>query len=216
MRTATITLLALLLAGTAMAQTKPIMLGFKGGVDYASLVFDPENGVDTDPSIGLAAGGLLGFMISPGMSLDTDVLYIQKGAKRNDLVPTKADDASEVTFRYSYIVINPMLRFAVQNQGLRPYFLAGVEIGFLVDAKTESNVEEFDGQDLKDQTKSTDFGVNLGAGLEFPSGTSALFIEGRYALGLTDITDTSDDDEIVEDQVEVKHRGIYALAGIRF
>jgi len=203
-----ITLLALMLAGTAMAQTKPIILGFKGGIDYADLAYDPDV-IDPDPSVGLAFGGLLGFVISPGMTLDTDVLYIRKGAKWTEM--DAEQNEVDVTAKFSYLVLNPMLRFAVQNEGLRPYFLAGAEIGFLLDAKLDSDVAEVD---VKDETKSTDFGVNFGAGLEFPSGSSAIFIEGRYALGLTDIDDTEGEEE--DDGVEVKHRGIYAMAGIRF
>ncbi len=208
--------LAFLFALPVMAQTNPIVLGFKGGVNLANLSYDPETDPNPDMYLGLAVGGLLGFEISPGMTLDTDFLYIQKGAKWEG---ESDGDEYKVTDKYSYVVINPMLRFAVQNQGLRPYFMAGPEIGFLVDAtaKSEINGEDQDDEDLKDFTKSTDFGINFGAGLEFPSGNSAFFVEGRYAMGLTDILDDEDEDNKQEDsKPEAKHRGIYLMGGVRF
>ena len=208
--------LAFLFALPVMAQTNPIVLGFKGGVNLANLSIDPDTDPSPDMYLGLAVGGLLGFEISPGMTLDTNFLYIQKGAKwESDF----EGDTFKETDKYSYVVINPMLRFAVQNQGLRPYFMAGPEIGFLVDATAtgEINGEDQDDVDLKDFTKSTDFGVNFGAGLEFPSGNSAFFVEGRYAMGLTDIMDDGDEGTKQEDeQAEVKHRGIYLMGGVRF
>ncbi|MBP6874479.1 MAG: PorT family protein [Candidatus Eisenbacteria bacterium] len=208
--------LAFLFALPVMAQTNPIVLGFKGGVNLANLSMDPETDPSPDMYLGLAVGGLLGFEISPGMTLDTDFLYIQKGAKWEG---EDEGDEYKTTEKYSYVVINPMLRFAVQNQGLRPYFMAGPEIGFLVDAtaKSEINGEDQDDEDLKDFTKSTDFGINFGAGLEFPSGNSAFFVEGRYAMGLTNILDDEDEDNKQEDsKQEAKHRGIYLMGGVRF
>jgi opacity protein-like surface antigen len=222
-RVAAVVLLALLLAVPVMAQTKPFILGVKGGVNLANLAFDPEPDPKPDMFMGLGFGGSLGFTISPGMTLDTDFLYLQKGAKWEG----SGEDEMAIpdqTYKYTYLVVNPMLRFVVQNQGLRPYFMAGAEVGFLLDAEIETDdggeEAEEDSYDLKDYTKATDFGVNFGAGLEFPSGNSAFFVEARYSLGLTDIVDEGDAEatkqEDEDDSSSAKHRGIYLMAGMRF
>ncbi|MFH1145093.1 MAG: porin family protein [Candidatus Eisenbacteria bacterium] len=221
-RMAAVALLALLLAVPVMAQTKPIQLGVKAGVNLAELVYDPElEGFELERRMGIAGGALLGFTLSPGMSLDTDFLYIEKGAKWD---ATFDDETVEYEAVYSYVVINPMLRFAVQSQGLRPYFMAGAEIGFLFDAKykidgkeVEEDEEDEDAVTLKDMTKDTDFGVNFGAGVEIPSGSTSIFFEGRYSLGLSDIQETDDEEEEEDDDAPtLKHRGIYLMGGIRF
>ena len=224
-RVAAVVLLALLLAVPVMAQTKPFILGVKGGVNLANLALDPEPDPKPDMFMGIGFGGSLGFLISPGMTLDTDFLYLQKGAKWEGSGEGELAIPDQ-TYKYTYLVVNPMLRFVVQNQGLRPYFMAGAEVGFLLDAEIESDEDEEEGDeegdyDLKDFTKSTDFGVNFGAGLEFPSGNSAFFVEARYSLGLTDIVDEGDDEEgnkqeDEEDESTAKHRGIYLMAGMRF
>jgi len=223
-RMAGVALLALLVAAPAMGQMveKQIYFGIKGGVNMANLSVDPEPPVDFETLMGIGGGVTLAFVISPGMTLDTDFLYMQKGAKYTFDLGLE-DESVEYKLKYTYLVINPMFRFTVQNEGMRPFFMAGPEIGFLLDAKMESDDSEEEGEegafDLKDYTKSTDFGINFGGGIEFPSGNSTIFFEARYALGLTDIEDTSDGEETKteeEDEGTVKHRGIYLMAGIRF
>jgi hypothetical protein len=221
-------LLALLVAAPAMGQMtvqKQIYFGIKGGVNLAKLAIDSDSGRSADEILmGLGGGATLAFVISPGMTLDIDFLYLQKGAKDTfELMPEEGGSSpgtGEMKYKYTDLVINPMLRFTVQNEGMRPFFMAGPEIGFLLDAEWE--VEGGDvayTQDMKDYTKGTAFGVNLGAGLEFPSGNRTFFLEARYALGLTNIEDYPDD-EGTKDEVEysssTKHRGIYLMAGIRF
>jgi hypothetical protein len=226
MRVAGLALLALLVAAPAMGQMefqKQIYFGVKGGVNIANLAMDPEPDPSPETRMGIAGGATLAFIISPGMTLDTDFLYMQKGAKWTYDYMTSSDVVElEYEAKYTYLVINPMFRFTVQNEGMRPFFMAGPEIGFLLDAEGETtggDNGETDTVDLKDETKSTDFGINFGAGLEFPSGNSTFFVEARYALGLANIYDVSDEEETKmngDTEPDVKHRGIYLMAGIRF
>lgn len=56
-----------------------------------------------------------------------------------------------------------------------------------------------------------DFGLGFGAGVSFPLGTNALFVEGRYALGLSNINDDPEDPD-----TQIKNKGIQVIAGITF
>lgn len=47
--------------------------------------------------------------------------------------------------------------------------------------------EETD-QDAKDDFKKLDFGLGLGGGVRVPVGRASLFVEGRYVLGLWNVT----------------------------
>lgn len=65
--------------------------------------------------------------------------------------------------------------------------------------------------DIKDETKSIDFGLGFGAGVSFPAGNNSLFVEGRYALGSTNLNDDPEDSE-----TSIKTRGIQVMAGVTF
>ena len=41
--------------------------------------------------------------------------------------------------------------------------------------------------DLKEVTESLDFGLGFGAGVSYPFSTAAIFVEGRYTLGLVNM-----------------------------
>ncbi|MCK4303864.1 MAG: hypothetical protein KAY24_06470 [Candidatus Eisenbacteria sp.] len=74
--------------------------------------------------------------------------------------------------------------------------------------------------DIKDDLKSTDLCLNVGLGFQFGGRSkTAIFVEGRYSLGLVDINDT-DNEEVEripgEEAPEIMTQGIYLLAGIRF
>ncbi len=69
--------------------------------------------------------------------------------------------------------------------------------------------------------KSTDFGLGFGAGVSFPAGNNSMFIEGRYALGLTDVAKAGVVEGMggqltVDDDVDIKTGGILLMAGITF
>jgi hypothetical protein len=221
MKGAIILVMAMLVAVPVMAQEKQISFGVKGGINMANLVLDPEPTKGPDNLMGIAAGGMLSFNLSPAMCLDGEVLYIQKGCSSDtegELCNSEADT------KLSYIMISPMLRFKFHAASFTPYIMGGAEFGFLMSAKSTGtsdcggDTEDFD-VDVKDYYKGTDMGVSFGAGVEFPLGTSALFFEGRYAMGLADISDTPDVMTVAadaDDDSSLKTKGIYLFGGLRF
>jgi hypothetical protein len=222
MKGAIIFLMALLVAMPVLAQEKQISFGVKGGINMANLVFDPEPDDTMDNLMGLAAGGVLSFNLSPSACLDGEVLYIQKGASQDMEIEGCTNEAD---LKLTYLAVSPMLRFKIHTQSMTPYFLAGGEFAFLLSAKSTGSsecngqTEDFD-VDVKDYYKSTDFGVSFGAGVEFMAGSTSLFVEGRYAMGLTDISDVPDDELVLaadeDDDGSVKTKGIYIFGGLRF
>ena len=96
-----------------------------------------------------------------------------------------------------------MLKFAFGSGDTKPYVMAGPTVGWLLSA-------EVDGEDIKDDVKSIDFGIAFGGGVSLPMGNNTVFVEGRYSLGLTDINDDPTDD------TKFKTKGIQIMAGITF
>jgi hypothetical protein len=221
MKGAIILVMAMLVAVPVMAQDKQISFGVKAGVNMANLALDPEPIKGPDNLMGIAAGGMLSFNLSPSLCLDGEVLYIQKGASMDS---ESEFCSSESDLKLTYISISPMLRFKFHTASFTPYLMGGAEFGILMSAKSTGtsicggDTEDFD-VDVKDYYKSSDLGVSFGAGVEFPLGTSALFFEGRYAMGLSDISDTPSDMTAAADtgsDSSLKTKGIYLFGGLRF
>ena len=66
-------------------------------------------------------------------------------------------------------------------------------------------------EDIKDSTKSIDFGLVLGAGFDYMLESGCVTFDVRYVLGLTTI-----DDPEVGDAADVKNTGIQFLVGYGF
>jgi hypothetical protein len=216
MKGAIILVMAVLVAVPVMAQDKQISFGVKGGINMANLTYDPEPVKGPDNLMGIAAGGVLSFNLSPSACLDGEVLYIQKGVSSKYETEGCSGDAK---LKLTYISISPMLRFKIHTESFTPYFLGGAEFGLLMSATVAGSTdcggsgEDFD---MKDYYKSSDLGVTFGAGVEFPLGSSALFVEGRYAMGMTDISKTPSNLDVADDTSSTKTKGIYLFGGMRF
>jgi hypothetical protein len=111
----------------------------------------------------------------------------------------KADD-EEVKLNYFEIPI--LLRADFTTGGnVRPFVVIGPSLAFKLSAKVEEDGEEFD---IDDDVEGFDFGLAIGAGLQFGRGS----IEGRYTHGISD-ADPFDEDK-------ARHRVFSFLAGFRF
>ena len=87
----------------------------------------------------------------------------------------------------------------------------------IIDAQNSGTVVTIDdGEtstvDLKDQTKSVEFGVGFGGGVRVPMGNYQVFVEARYALGLTKVNDPADETDPLS-EVDIKTKGIQVFAG---
>lgn len=195
-------LLILCCSGTALSQ---IQLGFLGGLNLANVNSDPEpaESAEIKNLNAFGAGVTIGFKIGPFIVAQIDPMYLIKGYRMEEY-------SVEADAKIAYIELPLMLKYAFGSGGVRPYIMAGPTIGFNVSAKIKSEGDDISVElDFKDQVKSMDFGLAFGAGLSFPMGKLALFVEGRYGLGLMDISDV---DELSDGTIKTK--GIQIFTGI--
>ena len=80
-------------------------------------------------------------------------------------------------------------------------------MGYLLSAEVETSEGS---KDVKDELKSIEFGISVGAGVSMNKGSNPMFGEVRYSMGLSDMGDSSDDDS------SVKSRGIQLFVGMMF
>ncbi len=198
--------------------------------------FEVNDPFESEWYLRFGAGGTLSLAFNPELALDADVLYVQKGAKQDGRITVLIEEDNEeyvipvtvtANWKLDYIVLAPMVRYAPLGAEGGPYFLGGVEVGFLMKARTHHEIalvgdRQSGSDDIKDDLKSTDFAANIGAGLQFPISPSISFLlEGRYSHGLTDINDNLTMDEGLPGasrvaKPNIKTRCIYALVGLRF
>ncbi|MCD4846801.1 MAG: PorT family protein [Candidatus Aegiribacteria sp.] len=209
MKNMKIILVVILAVIAVLPASAQISLGVLGGLNIANLDMDEGDMGDAEfaSRTVFGFGGILDYSISENIALRLEPMYLQKGA---DIVIDGYDD--QFIVKLSYFEVPMMFKYSFSGDNINPYIMAGPSIGFLLEAKTEVIVSGVSEEtDIKDETSNIDFSLGFGAGVSLPMGTNSIFVDARYALGLTNIVDDPDapDDD-------VKNKGIQIFAGISF
>jgi hypothetical protein len=180
-----LTLAALFVFSTAVFAQDPVSglsgKGIKLGLNLANVTGDdaPDG---TSMRLGFAGGGWITYSFSDLFAIQPELLYSMKGTKYDDV------SGDQVTFKADYIEIPVLFRVQLAGGGnFKPNFYAGPAVSFLLSAKAGD-------VDVKDDLKSTDFGLIGGAGADFHmgAGPGKVTFDVRYEVGLTS-TDNVDD-----------------------
>ena len=162
---------AILIAGAASAQH--VNVGIKGGLNLYTINNDNNSNYDT--KAGFHAGLIGHIHLARQFALQPELVYSVQGAKYTVTgVDTKLN--------LGYINLPVMFQYMFDN-GFR--LQAGPQVGFLINAKVETNNSK---TDVKDNFKTVDFA--LGAGVGYVS-LSGFGVDARYNLGLSDISENS-------------------------
>lgn len=187
---------------SAAAQTSP-SFGVKAGVNFANLDFSGEDAdVSFDRRIGLVAGAFMLFPMSDTFGFQVEGLYSQKGAEFNE-------EGFTGKIEMDSFDVPVLARYTIPSSTNTSFHLfAGPSFGFKLSA---NQIERFDGDeektDISDEVKGIDFGIVVGAGVEF----GKFVIDGRYTHGLTKINEPEEGEDI-----KVKSRVFSIMAGFRF
>lgn len=169
--------LAVFVFGFTNAQE--VKFGLKGGLNVANITGDIE---DNSSKVGFHVGGFAEIKVSEKFSVQPELLFSTQG--------TKFDfEGTNVNFNLSYLNIPIMAKYYVFDKFSLE---AGPQIGFLMSAKLAGDGDKLD---LKDEYKSTDFGVNFGVGYDFTENISAGL---RYNFGLSNIAKPIDGEDFKE------------------
>ena len=197
------------LAGTAQAQ----VAGIFGGVDLANLggdadeFFQDELGASLSNKLGFSGGAYVGFDLHPMFRLVLAGQYVQKGAK-------SGIEGVDLKLKLDYIefLLPLTLKIPVEGSSITPRIYVGPSLGFEMTCKIsgeEGGVSV--SLDCPDgTTKSLDYGVFGGVGVDFGIGTGAITLDALYNLGLADINDEEASD------LTVKNQNIQFLIGYQF
>ena len=158
---------------TATATAQNVNIGIKGGLNIANL--NDDNGTKYDSKLGFNVGLLGHIHLAPQLALQPEIMYSLQGAKY-----TVSNVETNINLGYINIPLNVQYMF---DNGFR--LQAGPQVGFLMNAKAETNNVK---TDIKDNLKTVDFGVTAGLGYVHPA--SGFGVDARYNLGLSDISES--------------------------
>ncbi len=206
-------LLMALVATPGMAQN--LSGGVQGGIGFSNLGGDVEG---TDSKLGFSAGANLAVDLHEYFRLQFLGQYVRKGAEEQVL-------GVDVKFNLDYIelLVPATLIIPIENSPIMPRLFVGPAIAFELDCSVSAEgggvsvdvgCDEFSDvsgdPDDDVETKSIDFGVLFGGGVDVAVGNGAITLDVLYNLGLADIND------IPDDPFSVKNQNIQILAGYRF
>ena len=160
-----------LAAGSLYAQS--VSGGLKAGVNFANQNWEDASGVDFKSRTGFHAGAFATINFGT-IGIQPEIIYNSVGSKAETAI-------GDLTTKLDYVTIPIMVRV---NFAKVFNIHAGPQFGILTSAKQEFGGDK---EDIKDELKSSDLGLGVGAGLDLPMG---LVASVRYNIGLSDIGDS--------------------------
>ena len=173
------------------------MVGVKGGFVSAKLTGDLEDGLASRSALGV--GGFLQVMVAPNVSIQPEALYMMKGAK---------EDGGDGKVKVNYVQVPILIQYHIPAVGVSPRLFAGPSIAFEAGCDIEEGGVSDSCENSGINTKSADFGVVFGGGVDIPAGGFVVTLDGRYDLGVTNVAD--------EEGVDVKNKSFEFFAGLGF
>jgi hypothetical protein len=171
-----------LLVVFSIAYSQP-RLGIIGGLNVSDLKISVETVRDANSIKNFGCGGILEFKLFDNLLLSLQPMYIQKGA-----IVQSSEFQPQMEWNMEVLEIPVLLKLDFGDQ-IRPYFLLGPEVGFILSSEITAEIDDLTLQgDFSPVTRPVDYSLGLGAGINFQLGTATVFFESRYATGLTDLT----------------------------
>ena len=165
--------LLVLFAITAFTFTSDAQFNLKAGINSANQSYSSA-GISFSPGarIGFLLGANYSSSLSESLSLRPGIQFNVKGSEVEFLGVTASSS-------FNYLEIPIDLVYSSSKASLH----AGPYLGFLMSASA-------DGEDIKDEAKSLDFGLNLGLGYNF----GKIGLGANYGIGISNISEDTVDD----------------------
>jgi hypothetical protein len=199
--------LAVLCVAALVPQNLAAGVGIKGGFNFSNMSFKPADPEMPDfQNLRGLTGGLF-FSLNMGfIGIQPEILYSRRGMMF-DIAPD-----SKVEYLNDYIEGLVLAKLSVLPAGpVRPVIFAGPSFGYLLKAKGRmTSPEGTEEVDLGDLFEKTAWAAVFGGGLEFKLPGILLTLDGRYHMGLTNVSTEAGAGE------SAKNKGFSVLVGIGF
>jgi len=159
-----------------------LSLGFDIGLGIFNQLANGSNGGSPwfgDNRTGFVGGGVIEIQPNPYFSIQPGIVYSSRGCTSGDSI--------SLAMNYLTIPIEARVKYPLSPTA-SIYSIVGLNLGILLSATyTYNGINE----DWGSYTNAVDFGIELGGGMEFPTGKVTPFIEADYYLGLTNVFEQS-------------------------
>jgi opacity protein-like surface antigen len=188
------------LLGLGNLSAQEVKFGAKIGLNSSNLRGD----MDFDSKIGFNVGAFAEISLLDKFIFQPELLFSTQGAKFET-----SDANAAVSIKVNYLNIPLMLKYGVTDKLFLEF---GPQLGFLLSGKSKFEVTyggetDSEEEDIKDSSKSFDFGLNFGASFDVAEN---IMIGARYNLGVSNINDDDRDDDKAQNAV------FYLSLGYRF
>lgn len=198
-------IVAMAMIGLNQTFSQEIMFGAKAGINFANIVGDDAD--DVSMTTKFHFGVVAEIPLSDKFSVQPELIYSAQGGKFEETFSESGFTYNEEdTYKFNYLNLPIMAKYYFAN-GFS--LEVGPQIGFLLSAKVDYDYSEtFEGEtysesgeeDIKDDLKSIDFGLNFGLGYKLDNG---LNFTARYNVGLTKLDDTDMDMDVKNSVIQI-------------
>jgi len=199
-------LAAVIPCAVPQAQLKPPpRFGLVAGINSSTV--GGSDAQDAKRKTGVMAGVSVVAPVSPGFSIEPELLFTMKGAGFSD------SDASG-SVKMNYVEIPVLFRGSIPTStNARPFFYAGPDVAFRVSCSLEAvgqgvggdiSCDELESEGVK--FKTVDYGIVIGAGASFDVSGKIFTLSLRYDYSLA---------KLVEDS-NTKHRVLSLVGTLEF
>lgn len=196
-----------------------LQLGLLGGLNYTGVNQKNMEISEEQNTLKYLFGAAADFPLHRHLSVQLEVMYIEKGAI---LVPLNPDD-NDVYIHFTYLELPVFLRYNF-GKTFNPYLIAGSFIGINLDSELQTDIMGVTfTANSEENTNNYDYGINLGGGLSYHFERFSFFIESRYSVGLNNICRPGEYVlraaqytiyQTFEKDVEIRTKGLQVVAGI--
>ncbi len=188
----------------SVASQAQFRFGPQVGLNVSSLKVEDDQGMDIKSKIGLSIGAIAEYGLGETMALQSGLIYSSKGSTYEESATESDGMGGEIsvkmdgTVAINYLEIPVNFKYYIPAGSTKVILSAGPYVAFAMGGKydmdmtmsymgvsmTENESEDLNfGSSEEDDFSSTDFGLNLGAGIEIKN----FVISAQYGLGLKNI-----------------------------
>ena len=193
-------------------------IGIKSGFNLSKLDYKSDlKGYDFSYKTGINAGLLIEYKLSNSLFLHSELIYSMRGTEYGAegktisgyLVPNH-----KFVQRHNYLEIPFFIQYNFpMSYFIKPKVFIGAEYSFLLEAKIgliEEGIHKWEA-DEKVYYKRSEYGIILGAGVEYELESDKIVFDIRYNLGLKDINIYEQGSEIKSNTISFNMSFLFSL-----
>ena len=198
----------LILACFASGVSAQIEVGILGGLNSSKLYGDSPAGAVYKGHMGIYSGIQLDYHVHTNVVISFQPAYSMEGADIHYNVKGNPELVDSGKIGLNYVRLPLLAKINFNNN--RFYALAGFDYGLLANAPLKLN--HHNEEDISSELVKSDFSFHTGVGYRWHIHSVILFLEGRYTVGIKNITDESVTDYGLAPRI--KNGGLKILFGV--